>query len=183
MICRSDLQKLLGRAVSDGSLQKVVQLAQRLGSLQPRINTTQNFDENLNDHDVEFGFNLDFKPPSRFLLEIPLEEEVLEMENLVPSTSIYNDWSSADTIDNSFANGGIRYDLKWLKESCDLIVRGSGSELSRDELAMTICWILDSDKPGEEVCLDIRISGVAISSLLLLAIKNFTLALYHSGLI
>ncbi|CAO2818508.1 unnamed protein product [Amaranthus hypochondriacus] len=152
---KSDLQKLLGRAVSDGSLQKVVQLAQRLGSLLPRINTTPKFDENLNDHDVEFGFNLDFKPPSRFLLEIPLEEEVLEMENLVPSTSIYNDWSSADTIDNSFGNGGIRYDLKWLKESCDLIVRGSGSQLSRDELAMTICRILDTDKPGEEIAGDL----------------------------
>ncbi|GLT55585.1 hypothetical protein SLA2020_286950, partial [Shorea laevis] len=34
-------------------------------------------------------------------------------------------------------------------------VRGSTSQLSRDELAMAICRVLDSDKPGEEIAGDL----------------------------
>lgn len=131
-------------------------MAQRLCSLQPRNNAaTSNLDKNLVDDGVEFGFDLDFRHPSRFLLDIPLEdEEILGPEDLTPSTSVYSDWPAADAAGNRFSNVGIKYDLKWLRESCDMIVRGSGSQLSRDELAMTICRVLESDKPGEEVNLE-----------------------------
>ncbi|XP_021733961.1 DExH-box ATP-dependent RNA helicase DExH14-like isoform X1 [Chenopodium quinoa] len=152
---KSELQKLLGYTVSEGSLRKVVQLAQRLCSLQPRT-ASPNMDGNLIDDDVEFGSNLDFRPPSRFLLDITLDdEEILGPEDLAPSTSVYNDWPATDADNNRFSNGGIKYDLKWLRDSCDLIVRGSGSQLSRDELAMTICRVLDSDKHGEEIAGDL----------------------------
>ncbi|KMS97778.1 hypothetical protein BVRB_5g123420 [Beta vulgaris subsp. vulgaris] len=155
---KSELQKLLGYAVSDGNLQKVVQLARRLCGFQPRNNAaSQKLDENLTDTDVEFGSNLNFRPPSRFLVDISLEdEENLYPEDLAPSTSLYSNWpAAADAADKHVSNSRIRYDLKWLRESCDLIVQGSGSQLTRDELAMTICRVLDSDKPGEEIAGDL----------------------------
>lgn len=139
---KSELQKLLGYAVSDGNLQKVVQLARRLCGFQPRNNAaSQKLDENLTDTDIEFGSNLNFRPPSRFLVDISLEdEENLYPEDLAPSTSLYSNWpAAADAADKHVSNSRIRYDLKWLRESCDLIVQGSGSQLTRDELAMTIC--------------------------------------------
>lgn len=162
--CRSELQKLLGYAVSDGNLQKVVQLARRLCGFQPRNNAaSQKLDENLTDTDVEFGSNLNFRPPSRFLVDISLEdEENLYPEDLAPSTSLYSNWpAAADAADKHVSNNRIRYDLKWLRESCDLIVQGSGSQLTRDELAMTICRVLDSDKPGEEVFLEFESVGIS----------------------
>ncbi|KAL2935464.1 DExH-box ATP-dependent RNA helicase DExH14, partial [Bienertia sinuspersici] len=154
---KSELLKVLGHAVSDGSLQKVTQLAQRLCSLQPCNNTAiPKLNENFADNDVEFGFNLDFRPPSRFLLDVPLEDDqFLGLEDLAPSTSLYNNWSASDAVDNHFPNGGVKYDLKWLRDSCDLIVQGSGSQLTRDEVAMTICRVLDSEKPGEEIAGDL----------------------------
>ena len=43
--------------------------------------------------------------------------------------------------------------LRWLNEACDLIVKGGGSQLSRNELAMALCRVLLSNKAGDEVWL------------------------------
>lgn len=154
---KSEFQKLLGHAVSDGDLQKVLHSAQRLSCLQPKNNTPPlSLDEIFSDNDAEFGFDLDFRPPSRFLVDTSFDDEdILGPDGLAPSTSIYNDWRASDAVDIHFAPNGIHYDLKWLRESCDQIVRGSASQLSRDELAMTICRVLDSGKPGEEIAGDL----------------------------
>lgn len=152
-----ELQKLLGHAVSDSGLRKVVHLACRLSGLQPKDDTANlNSDETCGDNDVEFGHNFDFRPPARFLVDVSFQNEaILGPEDFAPSTSPYNDWPAIDPADNTFVSNKIKYDLKWLRESCDLIVRQSASQLSRDELAMALCRVLDSEKPGEEIAGDL----------------------------
>ncbi|KAB5524787.1 hypothetical protein DKX38_022536 [Salix brachista] len=70
--------------------------------------------------DLEFGADLAFQAPTRFLVDTSLEDgEMLarKVMHFLPC----------------------------------LIVRESTSELSKDDLAMAICRVLDSNKPGEEL--------------------------------
>ena len=53
---------------------------------------------------------------------------------------------------NSAADGK-HFDLLWLRNAYDIIVKGSSLQLPQDELAMAICRVLDSEKPGDEVML------------------------------
>jgi activating signal cointegrator complex subunit 3 len=41
--------------------------------------------------------------------------------------------------------------LRWLKDRCALITKSGGSLLSGDELTMTLCRVLLSNKAGDEV--------------------------------
>lgn len=136
---REELQRVLGRAVSDSNLRKVVSAVQALSALQ----TGQVCIEASEDV-AEFGADLDFRAPRRFVVDSSLED-VLGGEEIVASSSSSTTWSPQ-------TDGGRKFDLSWLRGECDQVVRGNASQLSRDELALAICQVLASDKPGEEVC-------------------------------
>lgn len=150
---RFELQKLVGHAVSEAKTQKVVSLVQTLSSLQNTEDGAE-YSTELSDQgndNLEFGSDLMFQPPARFLVDVSLEDADL----LVEETSTFSNqrgWSdyggSAD-LHPSISEGN--FDLEWLRGACDKIVMGSTSQLPGDELAMAICRILDSDKPGDEV--------------------------------
>ncbi|GAB4846226.1 activating signal cointegrator 1 complex subunit [Ancistrocladus abbreviatus] len=149
-----ELQQLLGHAVSDVSLQKVELMAQMLFALQPNVQVATPV--NWSSNDEEFGAQLNFQPPSRFLVDIYLEDEnILGEGSKLPSTSVYNGCYGANNLENKFSVDGVNYDLKWLRDACDQIVRASSSQLPQDELAMAICRVLDSDKPGDEIAADL----------------------------
>ncbi|KAF9667650.1 hypothetical protein SADUNF_Sadunf15G0045800 [Salix dunnii] len=56
---------------------------------------------------------------------------------------------------NHFTIDGGNFDLSWLRDACDQIIRESTSQLLKDDLAMAICRVLDSGKPGEEIAGDL----------------------------
>ena len=153
------MQKLLGSVVSDTNLQKVASLAQRLFILQPSNLVTGLVHErqvNESGGDVEFGANLAFQAPSRFLVDTSLDDgEFFGEESALPSSG-HGGWydHTAPTHGHSAVDRR-NFTLRWLRDACDGIVRGSNSQLSQDDLAMAICRVLDSDKPGEEVLVTI----------------------------
>lgn len=156
MKCRVELQRLLGHVVSDASLRKVSSLAQRLLSLQPKDIEAVLLPEskiNGSGDDLEFGADLVFRPPARFLVDVSLEDgDLLEEESIAHSSSLHEGWYEHDDCTNHHpAGGGGNFDLGWLRDACDKIVKGSSSQFPRDELAMAICRVLDSEKPGDEV--------------------------------
>lgn len=154
--CRLELQKLLGHTISDGNLRKAASLAVRLSGLQPGDHEAALFTEsheNGSSENLEFGADLVFQTPARFLMDISLDDgELLGVESTQLPSSHHGEWFGRDhfNCDNSAVDGG-RFNLSWLRDECDQIVRESSSQLSQDELAMAICRVLDSGKPGEEV--------------------------------
>jgi activating signal cointegrator complex subunit 3 len=160
--CRLELQKLLGHMVSDANLRRVASLAQILFRLQPSDHGPPLVSErhvNGTGDDIEFGADLVFQAPSRFLVDISLEDgELLGEERTVPSSLFHEGWYEHNDSPHcpSAANEG-NYNLSWLRDACDRIVGGSTSLLSREELAMAICRVLDSGKPSEEVSIRILI--------------------------
>ncbi|XP_050224918.1 DExH-box ATP-dependent RNA helicase DExH14 isoform X1 [Mercurialis annua] len=157
---KSELQKIIGHAVSDANLGKVATLAQRLSSLQPSNHMAALVSEshvNGSSDNLEFGADLAFEAPARFLVDVTLEDgELLGEESAGPSSAFQEGWYDHRDYEHnhSIANGG-KFDLSWLRDACDNIVRESTSQLSRDDLAMAICRVLDSDKPGEETASDL----------------------------
>ncbi|XP_059441040.1 DExH-box ATP-dependent RNA helicase DExH14 isoform X3 [Corylus avellana] len=155
-----ELQKLLGHVVSDANLQRVASLAQKLFGLTPSDHGPPLVSEghvNGSGNDLEFGADLVFQSPARFLVNVSLEDgELLGEESTAPSSSFHEGWYKHNETRHypSAADGG-NINLSWLRDACDRIVRESSSQLSRDELAMTICRVLDSDKPGEEIAGDL----------------------------
>ncbi|KAL6011996.1 hypothetical protein ACLOJK_002466 [Asimina triloba] len=152
---RRELQELLGYCVSDNSLQKVASLARTLSALQSNDHDTQLINDKSTgeclDDSSEFGANISFQEPARFLLEIPLENGVHVVDESY-ATSISNDHESVNhqpTIEKENVN------LRWLKNACDQIVMKGGSLLSGDELAMALCRVLESDKAGDEIAGDL----------------------------
>lgn len=150
------MQKLLGHVVSDTDLWRVASLAQNLFGLMscdhdPLLVSERNVNGNADD--VEFGADLVFQAPTRFLMDVSLEDgELLGEDSPPPSSSCHEVWyEHSDSLHYPSATDGANFNLSRLRDACDQIVRGSASQLSRDELAMTICRVLDSDKPGEEV--------------------------------
>ncbi|KAK1384353.1 hypothetical protein POM88_022088 [Heracleum sosnowskyi] len=105
--------------------------------------------------DMDFGVDLVFPPPARFLVDVSLEDEDLIEENTTHS-SIPHGWYENDSNTNYHPeNVGGNFDLNWLRDVCDVIVKGSSSQLRRDELAIAICRVLDSEKPGDEIAGDL----------------------------
>uniref|UniRef100_A0A5B7ARQ6 RNA helicase n=1 Tax=Davidia involucrata TaxID=16924 RepID=A0A5B7ARQ6_DAVIN len=155
-----ELQKLLGHAVPDANLQKVASLAQRLSGLQPNDPRAMLVPErqiNGSIDDLEFGADLVFKNPARFLVDVSIEDgELLGEESSVPSSLLHEGWydHGSSTTYHSVVDAR-NFDLQWLRDACDTIVKESTSQLSRDELAMAICRVLDSDKPGDEIAGDL----------------------------
>ncbi|KAM3703462.1 hypothetical protein ACJW30_04G098400 [Castanea mollissima] len=154
-----DLQKLLGHMVSDANLRRVASLARNLFRLQPSDHGPPLVSEwhvNGSGDDIEFGADLVFQAPARFLVDVSLEDgELLGEERTVPSL-FHEGWYEHDSSPHypSASDGG-NYNLSWLRDACDRIVGGSTSLLSCDELAMAICRVLDSDKPGEAIAGDL----------------------------
>jgi activating signal cointegrator complex subunit 3 len=150
------LQKLIGHAVSDARLQKVAALSQRLYGLQPRNSGAALIVEshvNGTGDDLEFGADLAFQAPARFLVDTSLEDgELLGEESAAPLSMFHDGWyDHGDPGQNHSTTDGGNFDLSWLRDACDQIVGESTSQLSQDDLPMAICRVLDSDKPGEEV--------------------------------
>lgn len=151
---RQELQKLIGNTVSDARLQKVVPLVQKLCLLQPRDHATALLAEkqvNKDYADVEFGADLVFREPARFLVDLSLENSDLLGEDTITPTFYDRQHVHDDSINFDLSNERGKLNLSWLRDACDDIIRKSTSQLSLDELAMAICRVLDSEKPGEEV--------------------------------
>lgn len=153
--CRLELQKLIGHTVSDANLRKVASLAQSLYAMQPSnhgVALVSESQANGSGDDLEFGANLVFLAPARFLVDVTLNDGELLGEESAATSLFHDGWyDHGDHARNHSAADGGNFNLSWLRDACDKIVKESTSQLSRDDLAMAICRVLDSDKPGEEV--------------------------------
>ena len=151
---REELQKIIGNTISDARLQKVISLAQKLFILQPRDHATALMaDKHVNkgDSNVEFGADLAFREPNRFLVDVSLENsDLLDMGSTAP-TFYDREHVHDDSINFDLPNEKGKLNLSWLRDACGEITKKSTSQLSLDELAMAICRVLHSEKPGEEV--------------------------------
>ncbi|KAK6925102.1 Sec63 domain [Dillenia turbinata] len=156
---RLELQRLLGHAVSDASLRKVASFAQRLFVWQSKDQgKAVILHKQINGGDcVEFGSDLEFEAPARFIVDVSLEDgELLGVEGPSSSLSAYDGGHApGNSAQFHSAGDGGNLDLRWLRDACDRIVKGSTSQLSSDELAMAICRVLDTDKPGDEIAGDL----------------------------
>ncbi|KAL3528461.1 hypothetical protein ACH5RR_007783 [Cinchona calisaya] len=152
-----ELQKLVGQEIHYTKLQKVASLVKRLSGLQKKDDGTVYMPEghDENGEDLEFGADLVFQAPARFLVDVVLDDNDLLVEEPV-GTSHHGVWHEQgdSTHYNPSVSGG-NFDLEWLRDACDKIVRESISHLPRDELAMAICRVLDSEKPGDEIAGDL----------------------------
>ncbi|XP_059642764.1 DExH-box ATP-dependent RNA helicase DExH14 isoform X2 [Cornus florida] len=150
-----------GSSRRNANLRKIASLAQRLSGLQPDEHRAMFVPErqlNEGGDDLEFGADLVFRPPTRFLVDVSLEDgELLGDESIAPSSSSHHEgwYDHGNSTDYHFAVDGLHFDLVWLRGACDKIVKESASQLSQDELAMAICRVLDSDKPGDEIAGDL----------------------------
>ncbi|KAK3225847.1 hypothetical protein Dsin_005709 [Dipteronia sinensis] len=156
---KTELQNLTGHAVSDANLRKVASFAQRLSHLQPIDHNAafvSNSHVNGSSDDREFGADLVFQAPARFLVDGSLEDgELIDDESTAPS-SFHEGWyNHIDSTNYHSVVNGRKFNLSWLRDACDWIVRESISQLSRDDLAIAICRVLDSEKPGEEIAGDL----------------------------
>ncbi|KAL5815738.1 hypothetical protein ACOSQ4_026379 [Xanthoceras sorbifolium] len=154
---KTELQNLIGHTVSDANLRKVASLAQRLSHLQPIDHDAAFVSESHvtgSSDDIEFGADLVFLAPARFLVDGSLEGEL--NESIARSSSFHERWFNHNNSTNHHSVvDGRNFNLSWLRDACDRIVRESISQLSRDDLAMAICRVLDSEKPGEEIAGDL----------------------------
>ncbi|KAE9599497.1 putative DNA helicase [Lupinus albus] len=151
------LQKLIGHAIADAKLRQVASLAQRLLNLQPsNKNSAFSSERNLNaEEDLEFGADFVFKAPTRFLVDASLDDgDMMDFKSTDPFASQEEQHSHAFPTSHSIVEGE-KFNLTWLRDACDTIVRTCNSQLTRDELAMTFCRVLDSEKLGEEIAGDL----------------------------
>jgi activating signal cointegrator complex subunit 3 len=158
-VCRLELQKLVSHAIADTKLREVASLAQKLLHLQPHnTNSTVSLERHHDVEDgIEFGDDLVFKAPTRFLVDVSLDDgDIMDFKNTVSLAFQKEESSHTDPTDH-FVVEVEKFNLTWLRDACDKIVRNCNSQLSRDELAMAICRVLSSEKPGEEVLLDVNI--------------------------
>lgn len=153
LVCRLELRRFLGQTVADANLRQVASLAQTLYKLQP---SNKSAERNLDAcEDLEFGADFNFEAPGRFLVDVALDsEDMMDYESTAPLAFQEGLYDHTSPTDHSVVDGA-KFNLSWLRNACDKIVKNSISQLSRDELAMTICRVLDSEKPGEEVLLEV----------------------------
>lgn len=153
---KRELQKRLGYSISDAHIQKASDLAKKLFALQP------------SDHDSsvvldgnggisEFGSEFVFNSPTRFVVDVPMDEGLLlEDEPHGISDSLHEGWYERPepmVYQSGVGKGSV--DLRWLRAQTSQIVQSGSSQLSGDELAMALCQVLDSDKPGDEIAGDL----------------------------
>ncbi|XP_020519141.1 DExH-box ATP-dependent RNA helicase DExH14 [Amborella trichopoda] len=153
---KRELQALLGHTASDASLQKAASLAHKVWSLQSieHGDAPGKVDE-VDESSCEFGINLVFKAPGRFLVgDVSHDIEEGSFDENFGGYGILPEKPHDFDISVDGAGKG-NASLRWLKDICDQIVKGGGSQLSGDELAMAICRVLESDKPGDEIAGDL----------------------------
>lgn len=157
MLFRIELQQLVGYNIQDTVLLKVASLAQRIYALQNTsseavIGQDLGADEH-GDNRGEFGSNLSFHAPSRFIVDVPLENGASLTSDFQFKTASFdaNRNGHMAYIDHNLTADLKTINLRWLKDACDLIVKNGASQLSGDELAMALCRVLLSDKAGDEV--------------------------------
>ena len=132
MLCRYELQKLLGHAVSQAKVQKVVNAAQTLSNLQPDNHKSMySAETQVNGDDAqEFGANLVFHQPARFLVDASFEDGDLWGESTnVTSTSLHGESYDCNERTNHHPVSGT-FDLEWLGNECSRIVNSSASQLT-----------------------------------------------------
>lgn len=150
---RLELRKLLGHTIADAKLRQVASLVQALLRLQPCNSVDENLDAS---EDLEFGADFNFIAPARFLVDVTLDiEDMMDYKGTAP-LDVQGHYGDIEPTDHSVVDGA-EFNLSWLRDACDKIVKNSVLQLSQDELAMTICRVLDSEKPGEEVSLDVNL--------------------------
>ncbi|XP_058788470.1 DExH-box ATP-dependent RNA helicase DExH14 isoform X2 [Vicia villosa] len=152
-----ELENLVGHAIADTKLREVASLAQKLLILQPNnTNSSISLERHHDvDEDMEFGDDLVFQPPTRFLVDVSLDDgDIADFKNTVSLAFQKEEYSHTDPT-NNFVAEVEKFNLTWLRDACDKIVRNCNSQLSRDELAMAICRVLNSEKPGEEIAGDL----------------------------
>ncbi|KAL1337994.1 DExH-box ATP-dependent RNA helicase DExH14 [Arachis hypogaea] len=151
-----ELQKLVGHAIADTKLRHVASLAQNLLNLQPSnkcpaLSSERNLDDN---EDLEFGADFVFQAPTRFLVDVSFDNvDMMDFRSTLPVS--FHEEQYALTIPTDQSVDAEKFNLTWLREACDKIARNSNSQISRDELAMAICRVLNSEKPGEEIAGDL----------------------------
>ncbi|CAN0876921.1 DExH-box ATP-dependent RNA helicase DExH14 [Linum grandiflorum] len=152
---KSELEHIIGHAIPNDSLQKVAALAERLSGLQSSnygaafaLGSRRDGSEN----DLEFGTDLLFQAPARFLVDVTLDDgELLGEESTASSSMSHEILHDHRDHAHNHSNFGGNFNLSWLRNACDRIASESTSQLSRDDLAMAICRVLDSGRPGEEI--------------------------------
>lgn len=100
----------------------------------------------------EFGSNIFFKVPKRFLTNIPIENCAF-FENQHPSFLSPLCEAKVDypiSTNHSVVSNGAG-NLRWLKDVCDKIVKAASTQLSGDELALALCRVLNTNRAGDEV--------------------------------
>ncbi|KAG8095958.1 hypothetical protein GUJ93_ZPchr0013g36564 [Zizania palustris] len=153
---RNELENIVGYSVQDSIVKKIAQLAQMLFSIQQGsgCELVHRNAEDADENDIsEFGSSFDFKPPSRFIVDVSLDDDLsLECGGLSskPFENEQYDACSNFTSRNSISVGD-HVNLRWLKDQCDLITRSGGSMLSGEELAKALCRVILSNKAGDEI--------------------------------
>ncbi|XP_050379201.1 DExH-box ATP-dependent RNA helicase DExH14 [Argentina anserina] len=155
---KQEVQMLMGHTVSDASMRKVASLAQELSRMQSSdhgITLVSETPANGTHDNAEFGADLVFHPPARFLVDVSLDDGDSFSEAMAgPSPYSEGSYGHSGSIGLHSAADGRSINLSWLQDACDQITKSS-TQLSRDELAMAICRVLDSDKPGDEIAGDL----------------------------
>lgn len=157
ILCRGELLKVYSYRVSDVGLRKAAVLAQKLHTLQhsdgmpviPDVKSSDFFDDSH-----EFGADLAFHAPSRFVVDISVVNGLPSCDECyMPHAPLYA--NGEDKKAYTFANYSTRerskVNLRWLKNVCESIVKQGGSLLSGDELAVALCRVIESEKTGDEV--------------------------------
>ncbi|KAI3955130.1 hypothetical protein MKX01_034159 [Papaver californicum] len=154
---KEELQKCIGYNLPDIKIQKAASLAQKLFILQPSGHEDDASVSKVRvdvggENSTEFGSELVFHAPTRFLIDESLKNELLfEEESSMLSSLQGEQYNHIESVPNNFVVEKGKVDLRWLRDECDHIVRQSGSQLPRDELAMALCQVLDSDRAGDEI--------------------------------
>ncbi|XP_004299306.1 PREDICTED: activating signal cointegrator 1 complex subunit 3 [Fragaria vesca subsp. vesca] len=155
---KQEVQMLLGHTVSDANMRKVASLAQELSGMQSSdhgITLVSETPVNGTHDSAEFGADLVFHPPARFFVDVSLDDgESFCEETAGPSSYYEGSYGDGGLIGLHSATDGRGINLSWLQDACDQITKSS-TQLSRDELAMAICRVLDSDKAGDEIAGDL----------------------------
>ncbi|GAA0146069.1 DNA metabolism protein [Lithospermum erythrorhizon] len=154
---KSELQRLVGRTIAETNLLNISSLAQRLFRLQNNTHAAISMQQqNGKDDDIEFGADLVFNPPARFLIDVSVEDIDIMGSGIDANSSSHEGWYEQEGAASSqnISSGG-KFDLDWLRDACEKILRETTSQLPRDELAMAICRVLDSGKPGDEIAGDL----------------------------
>lgn len=158
LLCRGELQRLVGYHVPDSIMQKVASSARRLFTLQCTSHEAALIQERVMDGAAdnysEFGANILFQSPSRFVVDVPLEVDISLASDCGTTAPFHvEQYDSIVSGHHHSSPDPGTVSLRWLKDACDLIVKRGGSPLSGDELAMALCRVLLSNKAGDEVLL------------------------------